>query len=48
MSGHTKFAVFEAGAIGNYIVQELLKDKAAGTVNEVATLTCQVTYLPSN
>jgi ketopantoate reductase len=29
ISGYTKFAVVGAGAIGNYIVQELLKDKAA-------------------
>jgi saccharopine dehydrogenase-like NADP-dependent oxidoreductase len=38
MSGYTKFAVLGAGAIGNYIVQELLNDKAAGIVKEVAIL----------
>ncbi len=44
MSGYTKFAVVGAGRIGNYIVQELLKGKAAGTVKEVAVLTRQVKH----
>jgi hypothetical protein len=47
MSGYTKFAVIGAGRIGNCIVQELLKEKAAGIVKEVAVLTRQVKY-PSN
>ena len=47
MSGYTKFAVVGAGRVGNCIVQELLKEKAAGTVKEVAILTRQVRY-PSN
>jgi uncharacterized protein YbjT (DUF2867 family) len=38
MSGYTNFAVVGAGAIGKYIVQQLLKDKAAGTVKEVVVL----------
>jgi len=41
MSGYTKFAVVGAGAIGIYIVQQLLKDKAAGIVDEVVVLTRQ-------
>ncbi|KAI0276919.1 NAD-P-binding protein [Russula aff. rugulosa BPL654] len=41
MSGYTKFAVVGAGRVGNCIVQELLKEKAAGTVKEVAILTRQ-------
>ncbi|KAN0124398.1 NAD-P-binding protein [Russula decolorans] len=41
MSGYTKFAVIGAGRIGNCIVQELLKEKAAGIVKEVAVLTRQ-------
>ena len=45
MSGYTKFAVIGAGSIGDYIVQELLKDKAAGIVKEVAVLTRQVKCL---
>jgi uncharacterized protein YbjT (DUF2867 family) len=41
MSGYTNFAVAGAGAIGVYIVQQLLKDKAAGIVKEVVVLTRQ-------
>jgi hypothetical protein len=48
MSGYTKFAVVGAGAIGNYIVKEPLKDKAAGVVKEVAILTRQVKYPSSD
>lgn len=44
MSGYTNFVVVGAGAIGNYIVQQLLKDKAAGIVKEVVVLTRQVNY----
>jgi saccharopine dehydrogenase-like NADP-dependent oxidoreductase len=44
MSGYTNFAVVGAGAIGNYIIQQLLKDKAAGIVKEVVVLTRQVRY----
>jgi hypothetical protein len=48
MSGYTKFAVVETGAIGSYIVQEPLNDKDAGIVKEVAVLTRQVKYLSSD
>jgi len=41
MSRYTNFAVVGAGTLGNYIVQQLLKDKAAGHVKEVAVLTRQ-------
>jgi uncharacterized protein YbjT (DUF2867 family) len=41
MSGYTKFAVVGAGSVGNYIIQQLLKDKAAGIVKEVGVLTRQ-------
>lgn len=41
MSGYTKFAVVGAGRVGNCIVQELLKEKDAGIVKEVAVLTRQ-------
>ncbi|KAF8495152.1 NAD-P-binding protein [Russula emetica] len=47
MSGYTNFAVAGAGAIGSYIVQQLLKDKAAGIIKEVIVLSRQVNY-PSN
>ena len=47
MSGYTNFAVAGAGTVGTFIVQQLLKDKAAGTVKEVVVLTRQVNY-PSN
>jgi uncharacterized protein YbjT (DUF2867 family) len=42
MSGYTNFAVVGAGTLGIYIVQQLLKDKAAGIVKEVVVLTRQV------
>jgi pyrroline-5-carboxylate reductase len=48
MSGYTNFAVVGAGTLGNYIVQQLLKDKAVGTVKEVVVLTRQVKYLSIN
>jgi saccharopine dehydrogenase-like NADP-dependent oxidoreductase len=44
MSGYTKFAVAGAGRIGRYIVQQLLKDKATGTIKEVVVLSRQVKY----
>ena len=44
MSGYTKFAVIGAGRIGSCIVQELLKEKAAGIVKEVTILTRQVKH----
>jgi saccharopine dehydrogenase-like NADP-dependent oxidoreductase len=44
MSGYTKFAIVGVGRIGNCILQELLKEKAAGIVKEVAVLTRQVRY----
>jgi ketopantoate reductase len=47
MSRYTNFAVVGVGAIGIYIVQQLLKKKAAGIVKEVVVLTRQVNY-PSN
>ena len=47
MSGYTNFAVVGAGNIGTFIIQQLLKDKAAGTVKEVVILTRQVNC-PSN
>jgi hypothetical protein len=44
MSGYTNFAVVGAGELGNYIVEQLVKDKlkAAGIVKEVVVLTHQV------
>jgi saccharopine dehydrogenase-like NADP-dependent oxidoreductase len=45
MSGYTNFAVIGAGGIGTYIIQQLLKDKAAGLVNDVVVLSRQVTWV---
>jgi len=39
MSGYKNFAVVGAGAIGSFIIRQLLTDKAAGTVNDVVVLT---------
>ena len=44
MSGYTKFAIVGVGRIGNCILQELLKEKAAGIVKEATVLTRQVRY----
>ena len=44
MSGYTNFVVAGAGNIGSYIVQQLLKDKAAGIIKEVVVLSRQVKY----
>jgi uncharacterized protein YbjT (DUF2867 family) len=48
MSGYTNFAVIGAGNFGTFIIQQLLKDKAAGTVKEVVVLTRQVRYLTNS
>ena len=42
MSRHTNFAVVGAGTLGSFIIKQLLKDKASGTVKEVIVLTRQV------
>jgi uncharacterized protein YbjT (DUF2867 family) len=42
MSKYTNFAIVGAGTLGNYIVQQFLKEKAAGDVKEVVVLTRQV------
>ena len=42
MSGYTNFAVAGAGTIGSYIIQQLLKDKAAGIIKEVVVLSRKV------
>jgi uncharacterized NAD(P)/FAD-binding protein YdhS len=47
MSRYTDFAVVGAGALGIYIVQQLLKEKAAGIVKEVVVLSRQVKYPPN-
>ncbi|KAI0250538.1 NAD-P-binding protein [Lactifluus subvellereus] len=44
MSGYKNFAVVGAGATGSFLVRQLLKDKAAGTLNEVIVLTRQTTF----
>jgi hypothetical protein len=42
MSGYKNFAVAGAGALGKFIVDELLKARAAGTVERVVVLTRSV------
>ena len=42
MSGYKNFAVVGAGEIGSFIIRQLLKEKVAGTVNDVVVLTRQV------
>jgi len=42
MSGYKNFAIVGAGTLGNFVIRQFLKEKAAGTVNEVVVLTRQV------
>jgi pyrroline-5-carboxylate reductase len=44
MSGYKNFAVVGAGAFGTFIINQLIKDKAAGTVNDVVVLTRQASF----
>jgi uncharacterized protein YbjT (DUF2867 family) len=41
MSGYKNFAIVGAGTFGSFVVRQFLKDKAAGTINEVVVLTRQ-------
>ena len=41
MSGYKNFAVVGAGQLGNYLIRQLITDKAAGTINDVVVLTRQ-------
>ena len=42
MSGYKNFAIVGAGVTGRFVVRQLSKDKAAGTINQVIVLTRQV------
>ncbi|KAI0269403.1 NAD-P-binding protein [Gloeopeniophorella convolvens] len=48
MSGYKNFAIVGAGDVGNFFVRQFLKDKAAGTVDEVVVLTRDVSSLLLN
>jgi uncharacterized protein YbjT (DUF2867 family) len=41
MSGYKNFAVVGAGMLGTFVIDQLIKDKAAGTINDVVVLTRQ-------
>jgi len=41
MSGYKNFAIVGAGTLGNFVIRQFLKEKAAGAVNEVIVLTRQ-------
>ena len=41
MSGYKNFAVVGAGAIGSFIIRQLLTEKTAGTVDNIVVLTRQ-------
>jgi ornithine cyclodeaminase/alanine dehydrogenase-like protein (mu-crystallin family) len=45
MSGYRNFAIVGAGTLGNYIIRQFLKEKAAGTINEVVVLSRQVSSI---
>jgi hypothetical protein len=38
MSGFKNFAVVGSGNVGGFIVEELLKQKAAGSINEISII----------
>ena len=42
MSGYKNFAIVGAGTFGAFVVRQFLKEKAAGTVNDVIVLTRQI------
>lgn len=42
MSGYKNFAIVGAGTLGNFVIRQFLKEKAAGAVKEVVVLTRQV------
>ena len=46
MSGFNKFAIIGAGNVGGFIVEELLKQKAAGSVKEIIIVTRPVRLIP--
>ena len=46
MSGYKNFAIVGAGTLGNFVIRQFLKEKAAGAVNEVVVLTRQVSARP--
>ncbi len=39
MSGFRKFAIVGAGNVGGFITEELLRQKAAGTIDEISIVT---------
>ena len=43
MSGFKKFAIVGAGNVGGFIVEELLKQKAAGNIDEISIVSRPVT-----
>ena len=45
MSGFKNFGIVGAGVTGSFIIRQFLKDKAAGTINEVVVLTRQVSIV---
>ena len=48
MSGYKNFAIVGAGMFGGFVIRQFLKEKAAGTVNEVVVLTRQVSPIPND
>ncbi len=46
MSGFKKFAVVGAGNVGSLVVEELLKQKATGAVEEITVVTRPVRFVP--
>jgi pyrroline-5-carboxylate reductase len=46
MSGFKKFTIVGAGNVGGFIVEELLKQKAAGSIDEITIITRPVCPVP--
>ena len=46
MSNFRKFAIVGAGNVGSFIVEELLKQKAAGSIDEITIVSRPVRLVP--
>jgi saccharopine dehydrogenase-like NADP-dependent oxidoreductase len=46
MSNFRRFAIVGAGKVGNFIVEELLKQKAAGTIDDITIISRPVRPIP--
>jgi saccharopine dehydrogenase-like NADP-dependent oxidoreductase len=48
MSNFRSFAIIGAGNVGGFIVEELLKQKAAGAIDEITIVSRPVRHVPTH